>query len=697
MARSPHAHARVKRIAVQAALEVPGVVAVLTARDFKGVRLGHQRPDEPVLSPVARYVGDTIAAVAALDPRSLQRGIEALDVHYEILPHVLSMDSALEADRPIHQDCPDNVAQRFECDRGDWEEACSRVEVWAEGEFETAAVPHAYLEPRSCFVRYREPRLELVTGSHAPSILAEDYRRILGNWGADLEVVTPAIGGSFGAKWAHPTHLVCLAFAHRLRRDVSMVIPRRDDMIAGTTRVPMRIRTRIGADARGRLIAKETLLLADNGAYSRHGPAVTRAAATRLDNLYRFEAVRMRSQLVYTNNMPSECFRGFGMPQACFAQEQLLDELARRLQLDPIEMRRANAVKQGNTSIHGWKVGSCGYGDCLDRLAERIAEDRTTRRSSRSERYREGYGIATLMHCISNRGYDPRFDRASVTLSAGADGVLTVASGEVELGCGTTDVLTRIVARELSMENERLRVVLGDTAAGPHGLGSFASRTTWVMGRAALDACRQFKARSRDMAAVLGLGEDARLPQIMEEAGRRGSCGDLRATGIYEPGGVDIPDDSGYGNISPAYTFGAHACRVRVDTLTGKVAVQQYWAAHDAGNIINPAGAHGQVIGGVMQGVGLALTEALSLDGQGGVLNPGYLDDRVATFPDRVPVDVWFAPTLDDQGPAGAKTIGEPPIIPVAACVANAIFDATGRRMRQLPMTSERVWRALRD
>ncbi len=524
---------------------------------------------------------------------------------------------------------------------------------------------------------------------------SEHYRPIVNSWGSDFEIVTPAIGGSFGAKWEHPTHLVCLAFAHRLQRDVAMVFPRREDMIGGRTRLPMRIHMRLGATAEGRLVAKETTLWADNGAYSAHGPTVTMAAAIRMDNLYRFSAVKARAELVYTNNLPTECFRGFGSPQAAFAQEQLIDALARRLNLDPAALRRSNATRAGDTTTHGWQIGSCGFDDCLDAIAMRVDEHRLHASPPADGRHRVGYGIAAAVHGISNRGYDQRFDRAAVTLTTEPNGAICIGSGEVELGCGTVEVLIATVSRGLALERDRLRVVLGDTASGPYGLGSFASRTTFFAGQAALDACRQLRLACRRLAAELGLVPDASVAEVIDVAVARGRIAELAVSGTYESAGVTLPDDSGYGNISPAYTFGVHACHVCVDVLTGKVLVEQYWAAHDAGTIVNPNGAAGQVIGGVLQGLGFALAEAVSVGEDGPLLNPGYLDDRVATFPHAVPVDVIFAPTFEEAGPGGAKTIAEPPIIPVAACVANAIHDALGVRQHRLPMTAERVWRAL--
>jgi len=695
LARSPHPHAKVVRIDTRKALSVPGVLAVLVPDDFAGIRLGHLIADEPILTTVARYVGDAIVAVAAIDGDSLARGIEALEIEYQALPHALSTEDALELATPIHDSCLDNVAARFAVQRGDWSAAAARAAVWADGTFNTEAVPHAYLEPRACLARYLPERLELVAGNHAPSILADDYRRIVGTWGRTLEVITPDIGGSFGAKWEHPTHLVCLAFAHRLERDVAMVFSRTEDMIAGRTRLAMRIRVRLGATASGELVAKETTLVADNGAYSLHGPAVTAAAAIRADNLYRFSAIKSDARLVYTNNMPSECFRGFGMPQAVFAQEQLVDELARRLDIDPIEFRRINANRSGDTSIHGWRIGSCGLEQCLTAVEEKLTEHRRHQPKLSDDRHRIGYGIAAFIHCVSNRGYNKNFEGANVDLALDADGSIQISSAEVELGCGTVEVLNIIVAQELGIAPEGLQVVLGNTDTGPYGLGSFASRTAFFIGWAALDACRRFKDACRAIASELGISADTAVAEVVAIAARAGRWRDLRVSGVYEPTGVEVPDNSGYGNISPAYTFGVQGCCVNVDTLTGKVSVDRLWAAHDAGTILNPIGAAGQVVGGVTQGLGYALQEAVAVDTNGNTLNPNFLDTRVATFPDAVPVEVTLVPTFEPNGPNGGKTIGEPPLIPVAACVANAVYDALGVRQYRLPMTAERVWAGL--
>lgn len=697
IARSPHAHARVKRIETGKALQVPGVLGVLTPDDFAGQAMNSKHPDQPVLTDHPRYYGDGIAAVAATDQGSLRKGIEALEFDFEILPLAVTMDEALAMDLPLHDECPGNVAYEFAAAPGDWEATCADVAHWVEGTFETQAVPHAALEPRAVLARIEGNRLELVTGTHAPAVVVDTYRELMGDWGAELEIVTPEIGGSFGARWEHPAHIVCLKFAHTLGRNIALVMPRREDMIDGRTRLPMRLHVRLGAAADGTFLAKEAEVLSDNGAYTMHGKPVTMAASIRGDNAYRFKAVKAQSKLVYTNNMPSECFRGFGIPQSSFALEQLVDELARKLERDPIDLRRQNATRSKDTTIHGWEVGSCQFDECLITVEERITAHRESAGDATDPRYKTGYGVAAIMHCISNRGYDPRFDKAHVSLAAKTDGSLYIYSGEVEIGAGTVAILSSIVSKELGLDESMLNVVLGDTADGPYGLGSFASRTSFVAGQAAIDACTRFKSACKGLAVEYDLDGNDSVAQILDQARQKGWNENLEVIGTYEADGVVVPDEEGYGNISPAYSFSAHGCCVQVDTLTGKVTVQQYWAAHDSGAILNPPGAVGQVIGGITQGLGFALSEEAVVNDKGVLQNPGYLDDRVATFPDAVPIDVILMPCDEPAGPHGAKTIGEQPIIPVAGCVANAVYDAIGVRQYKLPMKPERVWQTLQD
>lgn len=694
LVRSPHSHARVLRVETGRALAVPGVLAVLTGADFLGLRLGSEIEDEPVLAEDrVRYVGEHVAAVAAESPEALRAGLSAVEVEYEPLPAALTVEAA-ETAPAIHGESTGNLAYAVEAVRGEWNAAVAEVEAWADGEFEIRPVQHAYMEPHAMLARYEPGQVTLWVATHTPSKIREEYERWVERGSDRLELLTPAFGGAFGAKYEHPLHLICAEFARRLRRDVGLVLSRREDFLAARPRVDMRLRVRVGADRAGRLLVKEADVLANNGASSGHGPSVLLAAMTRMDNLYRYRAVRDSGRLVYTNTAPTECYRGFGDPEAAFAQEQLVDELARRLGLDPFEMRRRNAVADGETTVHGWRVTSSGFDQCLTWVSGEIAADRALRVPVEDpDRHRTGYGVAPGMHVTSNRGRVPK-DFAEVTLRVAPDGRVTLFSSEVDVGTGTNRMLADLAARVLGIEAAQIEVVLGDTEHGPDGLGSYASRTTYFAGNACLLAGRALRERADQLAAELEVPE-AGLADLARELESRGRLHELRASGEFVPEDVEIPDDSGYGNRSPAYTFGVHGCKVQVDTWTGRVRVLRYWAAHDAGTILDRVGAEGQVVGGVLQGLGHALFEESLRGADGRMLNPGFLDYRIPTTLDSVPVDVFFSETFDPGGPLGAKSLAEPPIIPVAACVANAIHDATGARLRRLPMTPEPVLAAL--
>ncbi len=690
--RSPHAHARIVRVDTSAALAVPGVLAVLTGRDFEGLRFGSEIADEPVLAlDRALYVGDHVAAVAAEDERSLRAGLAAVAVDYELLPAAVTPAEALALGQPINSERPDNLAYAVEAHRGDWDAARAACTLWVADEFTTAPVQHAYMEPYALLARYRPGVITLEAATHQPAQVLAEYRPWADRGEERLEIRTPAFGGAFGAKYDHPLHLICAEFARRLRRDVALTLSRREDFLAARPRVDLRLRVGLGCDAHGTLLAKEVEVEANNGAASGHGPSVLLAAMTRMDNLYRLRGIRARGRLVYTNVPPTECYRGFGDPEAAFAQEQLVDELARRLGLDPFEIRRRNAVREGEVTVHGWRITSSGFEQCLDAVARALPAGGRAEPEAAAvfgARYREGFGVAAGMHVTSNRGRVAD-DFAEVTVQAAPDGGLEVLSAEVDVGTGAQRVLAGLAAPILGVSRDRVRVVLGDTELSPEGLGSYASRTTFFAGNACLLAARELRRRADLLQRELEVSDS--WDGLVAELSRRGRLDELRATARYVPEDVEIPDATGYGNRSPAYTFSLHGCLVRVDTWTGRVEVLRYMAAHDAGAVLDPPGARGQVIGGVLQGLGHALFEESLRGADGRMVNPGFLDYRIPTTLDSVPVEVSFSDTFDPGGPLGAKSLAEPPIIPVAACVANAIHDAVGVRLRRLPMTPEAV------
>ena len=706
LVRSPFAHARILSVDLAEALATPGVLGGLTGADFDGYRLGAFIEDQPVLAgDRVRYVGEPVVAVVAEDAVALRRGLAKVRIRFDPLRAVFSAEDALAASFSIHDAYPDNVADSVSLKHGDWESAVSRVAVWAEGKFEVRPVWHAYMEPYATFARYERGRLTLHVATHSPHSIKAQYDRWSERWDdTAIEISTPVIGGSFGAKYEHPIHLICAEFAYRLHRDVGSVMSRREDFGQATPRVSMRMRVRLGASAEGDLLVKETDLVADNGAYALDAPMVLGAAAVRMDNLYRYEAVRAEGKLVYTNSLPTQCFRGFGSPQSAFAQEQLVDELAGRLGLSPFEIRRRNAVRDGDETVHGWRIGACGLTACLEGVEAALAREhvKVGKLASPSDRdpgdrYAMGVGVAAGTHVISNRTAAPaEGDYARVRLRVTPTGRVELFSSEVEVGGGTVHVFRALAAEGLWVEPDDIDVILGDTALAPSGLGSFASRTTFFAGNAILDGTASLRECIEVLRGELSLASTEPLVAVAKRADDAGRLSDLDVVGEYVAGDVEPHDESWRGNVSPSYTFGVHACTVRVDTWTGRVEVLRYWAAHDAGTILHDAGARGQVQGGVLQGLGYALSEKVVVDErQGRALNAGFLDFRIPTFPDRVPVETLFVNTYAEAGPLGAKSIAEAPIIPVAACVANAVHDAIGTRVRLLPMEPETVYRAL--
>lgn len=721
LVRSPFAHARLKHLVLDDALSQEGVLDILTGADFGAFRLGHEIVDQPVLAhEKVRYVGEPVVAIAATSAELGRRASEAVRVEYEQLPQSVSITQAAPPEAPVHDESPDNVAKRVTVERGDWSSASAAVDVFVESSFEIGPAQHCYMEPYAAYATFdaADRVIRIHAPTHAPGGIIDDYRAWFDRWSVQVELKAPAIGGAFGAKYEHPLHLICGELARRTGHDVAIVLSRKEDFISANPRNGVRLWVRLGASSTGRLITKEASVVADNGAYSLHGPSVLLATTMRMDNIYRFEAVRSWGELIYTNTPPTQCQRGFGDPEGAFAQEQLLDELAVRLSVNPFEIRAMNGVAPDSTTIHGWQVTSCALDECLRRTelllsADRARVDATDDArvgSTEAEgnngfateldgvgeagRFAVGWGVGAAMHTVGNR-LTTEPDSARVMIRVRPHEI-EVDAGEVDVGQGTQALLSKLIVSQLGVEPHEVRIVLGDTETPPLGSGSYSSRTTFFTGNALLDAVTQLKAACVDLEAELGTGSLDPLV-LAAEAKRVGIDGSrLECVGEYISERSDSQNLSGDGNRSPSYSFAVHGCRVRVDRWTGTVTVEDYWATHDAGTIIWPQGAAGQVIGGVLQAVGQALSENVVRDADGLMLNSGFLDYRIPTARDAVPITVTFAESPDPEGPLGAKGIAEIPLIPVAACIANAVYDATGIRMYKAPMEPETVLQALR-
>ncbi|MBI2303478.1 MAG: molybdopterin-dependent oxidoreductase [Chloroflexi bacterium] len=716
--RSPHPHARILNIDASRARKLAGVKVVVTGRDIPLPRYGVAGTpiqDETLLAvDKVRYVGDEVAAVAAVDGDTALEALSLIRVEYELLPAVFDPLEAMSLQAPlIHQGAPDNIASRFAYERGEAARAFAQADYIYQGSFATSLVHQAYLEPNAAVAEWDGTgKLTLWLPTQSPAVARLTYSRALGISQDSIRIIQTALGGAFGAKIEVKLHPLCALLAREAGRPVRLVNSREEEFVAGNPRVPMIFNIRLAVRKDGTLLGQEMRVIADCGAYVNYTPAILLSAALRHDNMYRIPNIKTEAYAVYTNKVATGCFRGFGQPQSHFALEQALDEVARELGRDPLELRLKNAAQPGDVTVHGWRLDSCGLTQCLEESA-RIAGWR--QRETSPPMAGRGLGLACCVHVSGNRSFLPFFDGSSAYLQVGEEGRVTVFTGEVDLGQGARTVFAQIAAEVLGVPLSQVEVAPVDTQVSPHGLGTWGDRATTLGGNgvlvAARDARRQIlalaaqelEAREEDLEChggrvfVTGSPEKGlTLGDIARRASYRQGGGLITGRGSYIPQTVTmIHPETKYGNISIAYPFAAQVAEVAVDRETGQVEVLRVAAAHDLGRALNPLAAQGQIQGAIAQGLGFGLMERMIVE-EGGVTNPSFADYPLPTACDMPAISVTLVETYDPNGPFGAKGLAEPALIPTAPAIANAIYQAVGVRLREQPMTPEGIWRALK-
>ncbi len=709
--RSPHPHARIVRIDTSAAAAMPGVKAVATGADTAQRKWGCFRPDlYPLAIEKVRYFGDEIAAVAAVDAETARAAVDRIVVAYEVLPAVLSLDAALAPGAPlVHDDAPGNIAHHFSFERGDVDAGFKASDVIVEGTWESARQWHTALETIGCVAHWTSGRVTMWCNTQTPFLARGRYAGALGVPESQVRVIQTEVGGGFGGKSGDDNaSVICAILALKAGKPVKFIHTREEEFLASHPRMPMRYWVRLGFSRDGRVKAKEIKVLADNGAYTGKSQAILGAATVRHDALYKYPCARADSTLVYTNLVPTGAFRGFGNPSADWAVEQAWDLAAEKLGIDIVDLLRMNAVEPGDVSPHNHKITSCELRQCIDKAAQMIGwrEKRTHRKPNR------GLGIGCSIHVSGRRSFGD-WDGSSAIIRINEDGRASIITGEGEIGTGTLTVLRQIAAEELGFAYDDVDITRPDTDVQPHALGALASRLTYIAGnavkRAAAAARQQLLAAA---AAQFKLPVDE-LTIINGEIGpHRGHETDFKSVAaivrahIYQPDGQPIvgvgswdnpsefPDHSRYGNESGAYNFAVNAAEVEVDPATGRVTLVEVATAVDCGTVIHPAAAQGQVQGAVTQGIGLAMIEYF--DWYNGTPTDPQLKDYpipgAATMPK---LHVAFADSYEPSGPFGAKGLGEIGLDAVPAAIANAIADAVGIRIHELPITAEKIHRAL--
>lgn len=713
--RSPIAHGRIRSIDTAAARAVRGVRAVITAADLPEVSFGPYTPDWEVLARhKVRYVGDEVVAIAADDLESARRAAALVQLDLEPLPPIFDPFAATEPDAPVIWDeRPDNVANRFEIHRGDVDAAFAAAHHVVEGTHETSRIYHGYLEPISVVGTYQPDGVyDLVVPTHVPHKARLCYSAGLGVPMSRVRIRIPPIGGSFGAKYEMTLPMIAGALSRAGGgAPVRITLGREEDALNNHPRPPFHFRHRIAVAADGRFLGREIAVRGIAGARTFWSPTVLATAVHRVDSLYDFQAMRGSGELVYLNESPTTCMRGFGNAEALFGIEQLIDEIARDLDLDPLELRLRNTTREGERTMHGWFVSSSKVQECAARVAEVSGHGERRNRqvipARRGSGVRRGVGMSLGHHVSGYKLVLADFDGSSAFLSIGIDGVPVLSVGEPDIGQGLTTVLCQIVADGLGCRPDEVTTRPVDTFVSPASVGTLASRAATLSGMAVVMAVEDLQRRLVELAAEAAgvdpagcrwrdggveLPDGTHLPraEVAGAAVRRRQGLPIVGEGVFRPD-TEWPDAEKYGNPSVAYPFCAHVAEVEVDTGTGQVSVVGYWAVHDSGTILNPATARSQVVGAVAQGIGWALLENVVLD-DGVMRGANLLDYRIPGAGDVPEIHVEFVDGYEPNGPLGAKSLAEAAINPVVAAIANAIYDAVGVRCDTLPMTPERMW-----
>lgn len=713
--KSPVPHARIVSIDTATATAIPGVHLVLTHHDSPGVAFStarhEMRTDDPddshVLDSTVRFVGQRVAAVVADSIAVAEKACRAIVVEYQELPAVFDPDQARGPGAPvIHEgkgpdaridDVSRNIVSELHGGVGDIAagvaeaQACGGTVV--RGRWQTQRVQHVHLETKGCTGWLDDDgRLVIRTSSQVPFLIRDELCHVFGLDREAVHVFAKRVGGGFGAKQEMLTEdLVALAVL-RLGRPVRYEFSRADEFTMAPCRHPFRVDATVAARADGVLTALGIDVLIDAGAYGNHSPGVMFHGCGESIALYRCANKRVDAQAVYTNTVPSGAFRGYGLGQVVFAVESALDELAADLGIDPFEMRRRNVVIPGDDFVDSHVLdddltfGSYGLDQCLDLAQAGLAAGATTAPPDDGP-WRIGEGMAAAMIAtIPPRGH---FADASITVDD--EGLYTLAVGTTEFGNGTSTVHTQLAATALATTADRVLLHQSDTDATSYDTGAFGSAGTVVAGRAVLTACRELR-----RAIVAAASELTGAPPQSCRVGPHGvQCGEQFVEFASLP--VPLTGHGRHDGTPRSVAFNVQAFRVAVNIETGEVRILQSVQAADAGVVLNPEQCRGQVEGGVAQAIGSALYEEMQIGPDGAVITAALRNYHIPQLADLPVTEVHFADTLDELGPLGAKSMSESPYNPVAPALANAIARACGARLRQLPMTPARVWRALQS
>ncbi len=707
--RSPHAHARFAFGDIAAwVVAHPGILRVLTAADVPGRNRFGVIPhfaDQPVFAVDAvRFRGEAVAAVVGEAAAMADLDVSDFPLRWEPLPALTDIDAALAAGAELlHAARAGNILTTGRVAKGDVAQGLAAAAATVEGSFETGFVEHAYIEPEAGFARRVGDRIEVQACTQSPHMDRDDIAVILGIGREQVRILPTAVGGGFGAKLDLSLQPFVALAAWLLDRPVRMTYSRGESIMTTTKRHPSRITLRVGATRDGRLTAVDFAGDFNTGAYASWGPTVANRVPVHASGPYVVPHYLARTRAIHTHLVPAGAFRGFGVPQAAIAQEQLYDELADKLGLDRLEFRILNALTDGQPTVTGQVFATgVGFKACLEALrpAWQATRRSTAAFNAGGGTRRRGVGVAGMWYGCGNTSMP---NPSTIRVALKPDGRIALFQGAVDIGQGANTVVTQICADALGAPVGLFDLLSADTDQTPDAGKTSASRQTFVTGKAALLAGRKLR---QAILRLANAGEDATIAfaggrVVVSEGGRRQELDPARlprdAAGfvaveeaVFDPPTTAL-DVDGQGEPYAVFGFGAHLAEIEVDLALGTIRVRKLVCAHDVGRAINPTLVEGQIEGGAAQGLGLALMEEF-IPGRGENLH----DYLIPTIGDMPPVESILIEAAAEIGPFGAKGIGEQALIPTAPAILNALHDAAGIRVRRLPATPDRVRAAIR-
>lgn len=701
--RSKHAHAKILNIDTRKAERLSGVRAVVTWKDAPDVLFGFYQNDSRVFAKEkVRYLGDPVAAVAATDPDIAAQALELIDVEYEEIPAVFDPTEAISPEAPvIHDMFHGNIGARRRIRKGDPNRVFETAELVFEDTFKTQMVEHCSIEPHASVADFDiSGKLTIWSNSQSLFTSRASLCRILQISMHRVRIINTHVGGAFGGKHDVMLDPACALLSRKTGRPVKIVADRMDEFIASTVRHPFIMTYKTAVNPQGRILARQIKLIQDFGAYNDIGEGVLRYAVVLSPGPYRIEHVWVDGIGVYTNQQVGGAMRGIGIPQVCFAAESHLDVIANEIGMDPYHIRMINAVEDGDTSANGQEFISIGYQETLVRVREE------SRYQWKSNKKNHGFGIASMIYSCGAAG---RHDYSSAAVRANEDGSFVVLTGTPDVGQGSRTTLAQIAAEELGVRYEDVWVNQPDTDVSPVDFyGAAATRITYVAGNAVREAAADARDQILKRAADKWRMDPGNLETVQGEVFEKGDpepLGTVRdlvtemhrpqgltivGKGSYHTKGFPLDPETGQTPVVDLFLFGTQVAEVEVNPETGLVKVLNVWAAHDVGKAVNPVNIEGQIEGGIQMGLGFALTEEIVRE-KGKTVNPSFLDYKLFTAVDMPKIKPIIVEVPEPLGPFGARGLAEATTIPTAPAIANAVFNAVGVRVKELPITPDRV------